>query len=300
MTEPVTQLRRPRVAIGMPVFNGGATLAPAIDSLVHQTFRDFTLIISDNASTDCTQSVCERFANVDPRIEYIRQRNNIGAEANFDFVLQHSNADYFMWAAADDSRSPDFLELCVAFLDEHPDYAAATCATRYTGGLPDPIAMADYSLDDEDLNTNIINVFHPSGRLRLNSRFYSLFRRKNLSFWLSEPKAYLGSDWSLIIRTLHMGKFKRLDTGYTDIGRHGASKQLDIFKSYRSRFAHWFVPFLDLSRLARQALIHPSRQQKSELLRRLTCLNTRVLKRQLMYEIKLRLNAFLSKSKPNS
>ena len=45
---------RPRVTIGMPVFNGGRHLARSLDSLLSQTFTDFELLIADNASTDRT------------------------------------------------------------------------------------------------------------------------------------------------------------------------------------------------------------------------------------------------------
>jgi glycosyltransferase involved in cell wall biosynthesis len=58
----------PRVSIGLPVYNGETFLAAAIDSLLAQTFRDFELIISDNASTDGTEAICRDRASRDARI----------------------------------------------------------------------------------------------------------------------------------------------------------------------------------------------------------------------------------------
>lgn len=278
---------KPRVAIGMPVFNGAKTVAHAIESITDQTYTNFRLIISDNASTDGTERICEEFVRNDSRIDYIRQKSNIGGEANFDTVLRLSDAEYFMWAAADDVRSPDYVALCVDFLDAHPNYAAATCPTRYTGGNPNAILMGDRSLEADSSFDNIINVFDTLGKLRVNSRFYSIFRRSALTFWPDQQKDYLGSDWALTLQLLQHGKFKRLDSGYIELGREGASKQLDVFSTYRSRLIHWFIPFLQLSRLAWNLVDDGSPAQKLELLKRLTCLNARIAKRQILYEMRM-------------
>src|SRR6218665_298230 len=103
----------------MPVYNGGGTLVPVIESLLSQTYKDFILLISDNCSTDETEHICRAFAGRDSRIIYVRQIANVGAEANFDFVLTQSDGEYFMWAAADDVRSPDFISLNINFLDSN-------------------------------------------------------------------------------------------------------------------------------------------------------------------------------------
>jgi glycosyltransferase involved in cell wall biosynthesis len=90
------------VSIGMPVFNGEKFIHEAINSLLSQTFTDFELIISDNASTDKTEAICREYEKKDKRIRYVRQKENIGVIANFKYVLDQSAGEYFMWAAADD------------------------------------------------------------------------------------------------------------------------------------------------------------------------------------------------------
>jgi len=81
---------QPKVSIGMPVYNGEKTIKKAINTLLAQTFRDFELIISDNASDDETENICRRFALKDKRIHYLRQSKNLGASANFNFLLSMS------------------------------------------------------------------------------------------------------------------------------------------------------------------------------------------------------------------
>jgi Glycosyltransferases involved in cell wall biogenesis len=70
--------QRPRVSVGLPVFNGEKYLAKALDSLLAQEYEDFELIISDNASTDETGRICEKYARQDGRIRYWRNPSNIG------------------------------------------------------------------------------------------------------------------------------------------------------------------------------------------------------------------------------
>jgi glycosyltransferase involved in cell wall biosynthesis len=100
----------PKVSIGMPVYNGSPFIREALDSLLNQTFTDFELIISDNASTDETESICREYAAKDPRIRYVRQPENRGALLNFRFVLDEAVGEYFMWAAADDMWSSKWIE----------------------------------------------------------------------------------------------------------------------------------------------------------------------------------------------
>lgn len=104
------QMHTPKVSIGMPVYNGEKFIHEALDSLIAQTFTDFELVISDNASTDETQTICETYALRDPRIRYVRQTENKGALANFQFVLNEALGEYFMWAAADDLWDEHWIE----------------------------------------------------------------------------------------------------------------------------------------------------------------------------------------------
>ena len=79
-----------KLSIGMPIFNGELFIHQAIKSILAQTFTNFELIISDNASTDSTREICEKFAKQDNRIRYFRQESNIGIHKNFNFVLKQA------------------------------------------------------------------------------------------------------------------------------------------------------------------------------------------------------------------
>ncbi len=112
--------QKPRVSIGLPVFNGEDYLDKAINSILAQTYSDFELIISDNASTDGTQTICEAYAAKEHRIHYYRHETNRGAAWNYNYAFSRARGDYFKWVPHDDMHAPEYLERCVAILDQHP------------------------------------------------------------------------------------------------------------------------------------------------------------------------------------
>jgi glycosyltransferase involved in cell wall biosynthesis len=92
----------PLVSVGLPVYNGERYLSRALDSILEQSLSDFELIISDNASSDTTEAICRDYARRDPRIRYVRQRENLGAPRNWNFVVHEARGRYFKWASASD------------------------------------------------------------------------------------------------------------------------------------------------------------------------------------------------------
>lgn len=110
----------PRVTIGVAVFNGEAFVAETLESLLNQTFTDFEIVISDNASTDRTEEICQMYAARDPRIHYYRSDVNRGAAWNHNRVFELARGEYFKWNSADDLCASEFLARCVASLDDDP------------------------------------------------------------------------------------------------------------------------------------------------------------------------------------
>ena len=149
----------PKVSIGMPVYNGELFIREALDSLLVQTFTDFELIISDNGSTDATEAICKDYAEKDVRIRYIRQPENRGPTANFQFVLDKSVGEYFMWCAVDDKRDQTFLEQSIEILDNSLDCVSV---------------LSHYEIFDIN-NGNIIEKNTPSS-IGLNSPFLRIKR----------------------------------------------------------------------------------------------------------------------------
>jgi glycosyltransferase involved in cell wall biosynthesis len=107
---------RPLVSIGMPVYDGERFVRQALESFLVQDYGNFELIISDNASTDTTGNICQRYA----RIRYVRNETNLGACPNHKRVFEMARGDYFKWAAHDDECLPTFLGRCMSVFEEAP------------------------------------------------------------------------------------------------------------------------------------------------------------------------------------
>jgi glycosyltransferase involved in cell wall biosynthesis len=136
---------RPRLTVGLPVYNGERYLSESLDALLGQTYTDFELLISDNASTDGTAGLCRRYASQDSRIRYFRQPRNVGLSPNHNFVAEQARGELFKWAANDDLYARDLLERCVAALDEYPDVVLAhawTARIDASGSLTEAITYS--------------------------------------------------------------------------------------------------------------------------------------------------------------
>jgi glycosyltransferase involved in cell wall biosynthesis len=131
----------PRVSIGLPVFNGEAYLREAIDSILRQTFTDFELIISDNASVDKTSEICQSYAKQDERIHYFRNDRNLGGAWNYNHVFALASGQYFKWAAHDDILEPTLLERCVDILDGNREAVLCYSKTRIINERGDVIGV---------------------------------------------------------------------------------------------------------------------------------------------------------------
>lgn len=109
----------------MPVYNGARFIRATLDSLLAQTFSDFELIISDNASTDTTGEICREYAGKDRRIRYVRQPENMGAAFNWRFVAEAATGKYFKWSSSNDRCAVTLIEECLAVLRADPSIVLA-------------------------------------------------------------------------------------------------------------------------------------------------------------------------------
>lgn len=177
----MTNLKTP-ITIGMPVYNGAEFIVAALDSLLAQTFTDFELIISDNASTDATQSICEEYVLRDARIRYVRQPVNQGALTNFQFVLDQAKGKFFMWAAADDQWDPHWIMAIYSRIKDERNTAGFGGLLHIgadSESIPHPAnhAKLDFSGSQVLRKLKFYLAYEGKGKANL---FYALYPRKIL------------------------------------------------------------------------------------------------------------------------
>jgi glycosyltransferase involved in cell wall biosynthesis len=178
------------LVIGMPLYNASSYVRGAIDSLLSQSFRDFVLFISDNASKDDTGQVCRDYALRDSRIVYFRQEANCGPVANFDFLLKNSSSEFFMWAADDDRWSPTHVERCVAALRADPAIGLAmsnveTIQHTDDGFVPVGRTVVLPSMSNRASKNVLIRFVDFASNL-----FYGVYRRRAIEEAFADPAMF--------------------------------------------------------------------------------------------------------------
>ncbi|MBI2024337.1 glycosyltransferase family 2 protein [Candidatus Giovannonibacteria bacterium] len=138
------------ISIGLPAYNRASIIRRTLDSLLSQTYGNFELIISDDASTDGTEQICREYAERDKRIRYTKQESNLGVKGNFYFVLGEAHGQYFMRASDDDWWAPDFLEKLITPLENNSEYicSMSSFARVYNNGEVEENLIFDSGLND--------------------------------------------------------------------------------------------------------------------------------------------------------
>ena len=120
---------QPRVTIGIPTYNGGPYLRDCLNGILAQTYQNYVVVISDNASTDETAEIAQAFAAKDPRFRYLRQNKKCDVLLNFYAVAKAAETPFFIWHADDDAWAPNYLEELVALLNKNPSAKLAVAQT---------------------------------------------------------------------------------------------------------------------------------------------------------------------------
>ena len=227
-----------KVSIGLPVYNGEDFLKYAIDSLLSQTFRDFEIIISDNASTDNTPKICQEYVLKDKRIRYIRQNNNMGALWNFNFVLKQSNKEYFIWVSSDDKLHPEFLEKNIDILEKNKNVVCSIGDVIYSD-----VINYEFKLNNDTKKIfrqkyvkSTYGTYESKVRTYLKffqaSMIYGLYRRDKLQKSITINKIFLAFDLSIILNVLKYGDFHVIDENLLHRYNKGSHSIIGTLRKY--------------------------------------------------------------------
>jgi len=197
----------PKVAVGLPVYNGDKYLNLAIDALLAQTYPNLELIISSNASTDGTDEICEKYARADKRIRFYRNDSNIGAARNFNRVFELSSGKYFMWASHDDIWHPNYIAKCVNALEEDPSLVLCATQIDFIGENGEPVFFEDIGTEINWLETRGLDLRQRIAKLTEHVNWFTIYgviRREVLGRTHLYTERY-GGDVVLLLELLLNG-----------------------------------------------------------------------------------------------
>jgi len=240
------------VSIGVPVFNGEDFLAEALDSILDQDVDDIEIIISDNASTDRTQQICEAYQARDARIRYDRLPHNLGAAANYNRAFEMAEGTYFKWAAHDDLIAPTFLSSCIAAFERAPETTAL---------VHPPAEFIDEHGEPLRVHGDRAHTTarHPAVRalqivtqLNLIASVFGLFRRDAL-MRTRRIGSFVASDYVLLVECALLGDIVYLD-GAPLFQRRVHDKMSRRANVSDADALRWFDPQMSSRLTARQRL----------------------------------------------
>jgi glycosyltransferase involved in cell wall biosynthesis len=197
----------PRLTIGLPVYNGEEYLAESLDALLGQSYEDYELIITDNASTDGTAGICQEYVKQDSRVTYHRLPKNIGAAGNHNHVFSLARGELFKWASHDDLYGRTLLERCVEALDERPDYFLAHSYNATIDSHGKIIEPYDYRMptDSPSAAERFRGLLHASG----GDDFYGVMRTGGLRR-VRPHGSYHHADRTFVMDMAMQGRFHQV------------------------------------------------------------------------------------------
>lgn len=212
----------PLVSVGVPTYNRPDDLRKTLDCLINQTYLNLEIIVSDNASPgNMVEEIVREFMVCDSRIRYFRQPENRGAVFNFQFVLERSQGEYFMWAADDDWRESHFIEQLLVQLLKDSQASIAFCDfqeldtsgqrhSAYRQHLP---LLHEFTTQNKWLR--LWHYFMQAGQLGKANLIYGLMRRSDLIGFnwerFAQQHGSYGLDMLLVYQMLNKGRLALVD-----------------------------------------------------------------------------------------
>lgn len=201
---------QPRVSVGVPVYNGEAYLAHTIESILAQDYADFELVISDNASTDGTQDICQRYQALDSRVRYYRSDINRGATWNFNRVFELSRGEFYKWQSYDDLCLPTFLSSCLREFERSPMSVVLVYPRPQTideHGRPlEGFVERSVATSDAKAHRRLSTVLR---NLTMASPFYGLIRASELRKTRLLGR-FIAADYVLLVELSMLGQIREV------------------------------------------------------------------------------------------
>lgn len=190
------------VAIYIPTYNRVGLLEIAIKSALGQTHPNVHVYVSDNASEDGTQDLCESLQS-HSNFTYMRFATNQGGAVNVATLLGCSNEPWFCLLGDDDFLDTDFVEKTLAFALANACVNVVGSVVNYVNG-EEHLRDASFFLGDQDPLLRLFCFHHTTNT---NALFYGLRRNRKIVLGEAVP----GSDWTDTYSNIYHGNVAAID-----------------------------------------------------------------------------------------
>ncbi len=190
--------KQPLVSVGIPTYNRPDGLLRTIKQIAGQTYSNLEILVSNNASPNpIVPALLARCAELDPRIRFVNQPENLGILKNFQYVLNHTRGEYFMWAADDDEWDPRFIATCVEAMLGHAVGTVMPGFTRHNRALGRRGLAQLPKMTGQDRYAEVMAFYQATP----HSMFYGLHRRGTVA-WYGQVAADEADDEYFLVRQI--------------------------------------------------------------------------------------------------
>jgi glycosyltransferase involved in cell wall biosynthesis len=226
----IANYQNPNVSVCIPVWNGEAYIALAIESVLQQSYSDFEIIISDNASTDATVKIVEGYMQLHPQIRLQRNGENIGLVGNFNGCLKLAQGNYIKFLCVDDLLAKNCLEKMVRVLDEDKSIVLVVGGRSIIDSFGCQISLQRYSK-----SASVRDGYDVINRCYFGTNYIGepsavMFRKASLNRMFDKTLNHL-MDLEMWFYLLEQGRMASLPDLLSSIRRH---KNQMTFQSIKS------------------------------------------------------------------
>tara|TARA_B110001454_G_scaffold196684_1_gene199719 strand:+ start:12959 stop:13921 length:963 start_codon:yes stop_codon:yes gene_type:complete len=248
--------KNPKISIGLPIYNSEKFIRKRLENILSQTFTDFELIISDNASTDNSVKICKEFMEKDTRIKLYLQDKNIGQFNNYNFILDHIFGKYFLWIAADDLLLPKFLEKNFNVLEANEKIVTSISKLKMFGKSTNILEKKKNNTFFKKIENKIktraayMDCFPVSGEYDNRvSKFFEKCRHSQVFYGLHRTdaikkciitKSFIGQDTFYALSLLRYGEIHVIDDILMEVFDGGDSRKGNMIKIIKMVNSDWY------------------------------------------------------------
>lgn len=205
-------MQHPTVTACFPAYNSEAFVRETLQSVLNQTYPNLRVLISDDASTDDTLTICKQIAASDPRVTVIGQPANLGWTRNCSALVEKVDSEFFFFAFHDDVLGPNYVERLVEALKENDEAVLAFCDADLVspGGSQRRISLEGIDGEKDTLKRSLLIARRKKNwALAIHGMF-----RSEVVKPLGGPKPHLGgtvaADWPWVLSLALRGEFVRV------------------------------------------------------------------------------------------